>query len=62
MQRFLIYLHLQTLYIFQAIPPSIIRSTQLYIQLQVLSSNTTAIVHEIELEFHLIHASSKQHY
>ena len=39
-QRVLIYLYLQTLYKFQAVPPPIIRSTQLYIQLQVLSNNT----------------------
>ena len=38
----LIYLFLQTLYMSQAIPPPIIRSTQLYIQLQVLSTNTAA--------------------
>jgi hypothetical protein len=40
MQRF--YLFLQTLYMFQAVPPPIIRSTKLYIQLQVLSTNTAA--------------------
>jgi len=38
MQRFLIYLFLQTLYMFQAVLPPIIRSTQLCIQLQVLSN------------------------
>jgi len=38
MQRFLIYLFLQMLYMFHAIPPTIIRSTKLYIQLQVLYS------------------------
>jgi hypothetical protein len=42
MQRFLIYLFSQTLYMFQAVPPPIIRSTQLYIQVQVLSTNTAA--------------------
>jgi len=42
MQRFLINLFLQTLYMFQAVSPPIIRSTQLYIQLQVLSTNTAA--------------------
>ena len=42
----LIYLFPQTLYMFQAVPPPIIRNTQL----QVLD--------EIELTFHLIHASS----
>ena len=30
MQRFLIYLFLQMLYMFQAVPPPIIRSTKLY--------------------------------
>jgi len=40
MQGCLIYLFLQTLYVFQAVPPPIIRSTQLYIQLQVLPINT----------------------
>ena len=34
---------------FQAVPPPIIRSTKLYIQRQVLSTNTTAIVDEVEL-------------
>ena len=42
MQRFLIYLFLQTLYVFQAVPPPIISNTKLYIQLQVLSTNTAA--------------------
>ena len=42
MKRFFIYLFLQTLYMFQAFPPLIIRSTQLYIQLQVLLNNTAA--------------------
>jgi len=42
MQLFLIYLLLQTLYMFQAVPPPIIRSIQLYIQIQVLSTNTAA--------------------
>ena len=41
-QRFLIDLFLQTLYMFKAVPPPIIRSTQLYIQLQVLSTDTAA--------------------
>ena len=60
MQRFLIYSFLQTLYMFQAVPPPIVRSTELYIQLQVLSTNTalSAIVDEMEL----IHDSSKQQY
>jgi len=41
MQLFL-NLFLQTLYMFQAVPPPIIRSTQLYIQRQVLSTNIGA--------------------
>jgi hypothetical protein len=39
LQHFLIYVFLQTPYMFQAVPPPIIRSTQLYIQLHVLSTN-----------------------
>ena len=51
------------LYMFQAITPPIIRSTQLYIQLQVLSTNTAAIMEEMEIHvFHLFHDSSKQQY
>jgi hypothetical protein len=42
MQRFLIYLFLETLYTFQAVTPPIIRSTQLYKQLQLLSTTTAA--------------------
>ena len=42
MQRFLIYLFLQTLCMFQAVPPPIIWSTEVNIQLQVLSTNTAA--------------------
>jgi hypothetical protein len=43
MQRYLfIYLFLQTLYMFQAVPPPIIRSKQVYIQLQILSTVTAA--------------------
>jgi hypothetical protein len=64
MQCFLIYLFLQTLYMFQAVPPPIIRSTQLYIQLQVLSTSTAACCYRglNGTEFHLIHDSSKQEY
>jgi len=43
MQLFLIYLFLQTLYMFQAVPPPIIMSTQLYIQRQVLSTVMTEL-------------------
>jgi len=35
MQRFSIYLVHKMLYMFQAVPPPIIRSTKLYIQLQL---------------------------
>jgi hypothetical protein len=35
-------LFLQTLYVFQAVPPPIIGNIQLYIQLQVLSTDTAA--------------------
>jgi len=44
MQRFVIYLFLQTLYMFQAFPPPIIRCAYLYIlvQLQVLSTTIAA--------------------
>jgi len=38
----LTYLFLQTLYMFQVVPPPIIKSTQLCIQLQVLSTNSGA--------------------
>ena len=37
-QHFLIYLFLQTLCVFQAVLPPIIRSTQLYIQFHILST------------------------
>ena len=33
---------------FQAVPPPIIRSTELHIQLQVLSTNTAATADEME--------------
>ena len=49
MRRFLIYLFLQTLYMFQPVPLPIIRSTQLYIQLQVLSTNTVACCYRLKL-------------
>jgi len=42
MQHFMIYLFLKMLYMFQVVLPPIIRSTQLYKQLQVLSTNTAA--------------------
>ena len=64
MQRFLIYLFLQMLYMLQAVPPPNIRSTELYIQLQVLSTNTAASCYRgwDGTPFHLIHDSSKQQY
>ena len=48
MQRFLIYVFLQMLYMFRAVPHPIIRSAELYKQLQVLSTNTAATVDEME--------------
>jgi len=42
MQRFLIYLFPKVPCMFQAVSPPIIRSTRLYKQLQVLSTNTAA--------------------
>jgi len=42
MQHLVIYLFLRMLYMFQAVPPPILRSTKLYTQLQVLSTNTVA--------------------
>ena len=54
-----IYLFLQTLYMFQAVPPPIIMSTQLYIELQVLSTNTAASCYRRRVgTLHLIHGSS----
>jgi len=47
MQSLLIYLFLQTLYMFQAVPPPIIRSRELYIQLQVFSTNTAACLQQV---------------
>jgi hypothetical protein len=45
---FSIYFY-KLLYMFQAVSPPIIRSTKLYIQLQALSTNTAAIVDDLEL-------------
>jgi len=45
---------------FRAVPPPIIRSTELYIQLQALSTN--GVVDEMERQFHLIHDTSLQQY
>jgi hypothetical protein len=51
------------LYMFQAVSPPIIRSTNLYIQHQALPTNTAAIVDGMEFsEFHLIHDSNRQQY
>jgi hypothetical protein len=57
---FLIYLFLQTLYMFQAVSPHINRSTHLHIQLRVLSSNTAASCYRggDGTPFHLLHGSS----
>ena len=63
MQRFLIYLFLQTLYMIQAVPPPVIRSTQLCIQLQVFSTNIAACCyHGRDGTLHLFLDSSKQQY
>ena len=58
--KFLIHLFLQTLCMFQEFPPPIIRSTQLYIQLQVLSTNTAASCYREGdgTSFHLLHGNS----
>jgi len=42
LQRSLVYLFLQMLYMFQAVPPPINGRTQLYKQLKVLSTNNAA--------------------
>ena len=60
---FLIYLFLQTLYMFQAVPPPIIRAHNCtynfrYCQPILL---LTATLDEME-QLHLIHCSSKQQY
>jgi len=52
MQRFFIYLFLQTFYMFQAVPPPIIRSTKVYIQLQLMSNDTVVIMDEISSPSH----------
>ena len=67
MQRFLIHIFLQMLYMFQAVPPPIIRSTQPYIQLQLLSTDTAArrfrgLDGTDCSSLHLIHDTSKQQY
>jgi len=48
------------IYMFQAVPPPIIRSTKLYIQLQVLSTNTAATCWRgwDGNQYYLIHDSS----
>jgi hypothetical protein len=43
------------LYMFLAIRSPIIRSTQLYLQLRILSKNIDGIMDEMERQFHLIH-------
>jgi len=58
MQHFLIHLFLKTLYVFQAVPPPIVRSTQLYIQLQILSTVmielSTLLINLYTIIYHLI--------
>jgi hypothetical protein len=53
MQPTLIYLFLQTLYMFQAVPPPIIRSTYLYKELQILLTDIAAAVGEKKHRFHV---------
>ena len=50
------------LYMFQAVPPPIIRSTKLYIQRQVLSNQCCCYRGWNGTEFHVIHGSSRQQY
>jgi hypothetical protein len=50
------------LYMFWAIPSPIIRSTLLYLQLRVLSTNIAGIMDEMELTFHFIHDTNQQQY
>jgi hypothetical protein len=54
------------LYMFQAVPPPIIRSTKLYIQRQLLSNQYSRLLLSWmrwnSVEFHLIHDSSRQQY
>ena len=54
------------LYMYQAVPPPIIRSTKLYIQRQILSNKYCCLLLSWmrwnSMEFHLIHDSSRQQY
>ena len=54
------------LYMFQAVPPPIIKITKLYIQRQVLSNQYCCLLLSWmrwnSTEFHLIHVSSRQQY
>jgi hypothetical protein len=54
----------KSLYMFQAFPPPIIRSTKLYTQRQVLSNQYCCLLHLIQdgTVFRLIHDNSKQQY
>ena len=50
------------LYVFQAMSSPIIRSTWLYLQLPILSTDTAADCIMDEMELHLIHDTSRQQY
>jgi hypothetical protein len=50
------------LFMFQAVPPPIIRSTKLYIQRQVLSNQYCCLLLSWMGEFHLIDDNSRQQY
>ena len=50
------------LYMFQAVPPPIIRSTKLYVQRKVLSNQYFCYRGWDGTPFHLIHGSSRQQY
>ena len=61
---FLNYLFLQMLYMFQVVPPSSSGAQKLYIQLQVLSTNTAVCCYHgwDGTACHLVHDTSKQQY
>jgi hypothetical protein len=62
MQLFLAYLFIPNqLYVFQAMSSPIIRSTWLYLQLVIFSTDI-GVMDEMELQFNLIHDTSRQQY
>jgi len=48
------------LYMFRAMSSPIIRSISLYLQLLILSTDIAGVMGEKELQFHLIHDTSRQ--